>query len=226
MSQSPPTNDTDHVVLASFAAMTLVTGLVDASSYLKLGHVFTANMTGNIVFIGFGIGGAKGFSIIASLVALVGFLCGATLGGRILSRGANLGRAQVALTCEIVCLVVGIVVSAAGPTADFDVRAGIILPLGIAMGLQNSAIRKLGVADMATTVLTMTLTGIAADSTLAGGHNIHFPRRSVSVVLMLLGAIIGAALSRAGLAWPIVAAIIAVTVAIVLMRRADASASR
>jgi uncharacterized membrane protein YoaK (UPF0700 family) len=226
VSQSTPTNDTDQVVLASFAALTLVTGLVDASSYLKLGHVFTANMTGNIVFIGFGIGGAKGFSIVASLVALAGFLGGATLGGRILSTGANLRRAQLALACEIVFLGAGIVVSLVGSVGQFGVRVGVIVALGLAMGLQNAAIRKLGVADMATTVLTMTLTGIAADSTLAGGHNVHFPRRGVSVVVMLLGAVIGAALSRAGLAWPIVAAIVAVGVAIVLMRRAAAGAAR
>ena len=52
-------------------AMTVVTGLVDAFSYLLLGHVFVANMTGNVVFLGFAVAGAPGFSIAASLVALV-----------------------------------------------------------------------------------------------------------------------------------------------------------
>ena len=51
-------------------AMTLVTGLVDAFSYLVLGHVFVANMTGNVVFLAFALAGAPGFSILASLVAL------------------------------------------------------------------------------------------------------------------------------------------------------------
>lgn len=50
--------------------LTVVTGLVDAASYLKLGHVFVANMTGNVVFLGFAIAGASGLSIWASLVAL------------------------------------------------------------------------------------------------------------------------------------------------------------
>ena len=45
-----------------FIAMTLVTGLVDAFSYLVLGHVFVANMTGNLVFLGFAVAGAHGFS--------------------------------------------------------------------------------------------------------------------------------------------------------------------
>ena len=39
--------------------LTVVTGLVDAFSYLLLGHVFVANMTGNVVFLGFAIAGAK-----------------------------------------------------------------------------------------------------------------------------------------------------------------------
>ena len=61
-------------------AMTVVTGLVDAFSYLVLGHVFVANMTGNVVFLGFAVAGEDGFSIPASLVAL------GVLRGRVRSR--------------------------------------------------------------------------------------------------------------------------------------------
>ena len=50
-------------------ALTLVTGLIDAFSYLVLGHVFVANMTGNVVFLAFALAGAPGFSIAASLIA-------------------------------------------------------------------------------------------------------------------------------------------------------------
>src|SRR5882762_5282392 len=63
--------------------LTGVTGLVDAVSYLKLGHVFVANMTGNVVFLGFAIAGAKEFSVAASLVAIAAFLVGALAGGRL-----------------------------------------------------------------------------------------------------------------------------------------------
>ena len=69
--------------------LTIVTGLVDAFSYLLLGHVFVANMTGNVVFLGFAIAGAKGFSIPASLVALGSFVVGALVGGKV---GSGLGR--------------------------------------------------------------------------------------------------------------------------------------
>src|ERR1700755_3311492 len=66
--------------------LSMVTGLVDSFSYLLLGHVFVANMTGNVVFLGFALAGAPGFSIAASLVAMVAFAAGALLGGR---RGAR-----------------------------------------------------------------------------------------------------------------------------------------
>lgn len=72
--------------------LTAVTGVVDAVSILALGRVFVANMTGNVVFAGFAIVGAPGFSLSASLFALAGFLAGATLGGAIISRaGRDLG---------------------------------------------------------------------------------------------------------------------------------------
>ena len=61
--------------------LTLVTGLVDAVSILALGRVFVANMTGNVVFAGFAITGAPGFSLGASLFALGGFLVGAASAG-------------------------------------------------------------------------------------------------------------------------------------------------
>src|SRR6478672_5311261 len=63
--------------------LTVVTGLVDAFSYLALGRVFVANMTGNVVFLGFALAGAGGFSIAASLLALAAFALGAVWGGRL-----------------------------------------------------------------------------------------------------------------------------------------------
>jgi uncharacterized protein DUF1275 len=70
-------------------ALTLVTGLVDATSYLTLGRVFVANMTGNVVFLGFGIAGAGGISVWAPLTALGSFLVGGVGGGRIGARWSN-----------------------------------------------------------------------------------------------------------------------------------------
>src|ERR1700744_342736 len=70
-------------------ALTVVTGLVDAVSILTLGRVFVANMTGNVVFAGFALTGAPGFSLGALLFALGGFLAGAAAGGRLAARAGN-----------------------------------------------------------------------------------------------------------------------------------------
>src|SRR5437899_2239103 len=77
-SSSSPDPVPPSILLGIVAA----TGIVDAVSFLGLGHVFTANMTGNVVFLGFAIAGAKGLSILRSSIALVAFMLGAVLGGR------------------------------------------------------------------------------------------------------------------------------------------------
>jgi uncharacterized membrane protein YoaK (UPF0700 family) len=58
---------------ATLLALTVVTGVVDAVSYLGLGRVFTANQTGNVVFLGFAWAGAPGLSATASIVSLLAF---------------------------------------------------------------------------------------------------------------------------------------------------------
>jgi uncharacterized membrane protein YoaK (UPF0700 family) len=174
--------------------LTLVTGLVDATSYLKLGHVFVANMTGNVVFLGFGVAGAGGISIWASLTALVSFLVGGVGGGRIGSRSMSDRGRQLAVTAGAeLLLVTGALVIAAFSTHQIGTasRYAAIVLLAIAMGMQNAAARRLAVADLTTTVLTMTLTGIAADAALAGGPGAKLGRRAFSVVAMLVGALIG-----------------------------------
>jgi uncharacterized membrane protein YoaK (UPF0700 family) len=115
------------------------TGVVDAVSILALGRVFIANMTGNVVFIGFALAGAPGFSLAASLLALAGFL--------------------------------------------------IVLIAAAALGLQNATARELAVPDVTTTVLTLTLTGFAADLRQRNGQVL--PRRLLAVGAMLAGASAG-----------------------------------
>src|SRR5271156_4360497 len=150
--------------------LTVVTGLVDAFSYLVLGHVFVANMTGNVVFLAFALVGAHGFSIGASLVALVAFAAGALVSGRVVSHlGGRRGRMLAASTAVQVALVAGSLVAAwtsANPGAGLP-RYLLIVLLALATGLQNGTVRKLAVPDLTTTVPTLTVTGAAFDSRLA-----------------------------------------------------------
>ncbi len=60
------------------------------------------------------------------------------------------------------------------------------------MGVQNGAARKLAVPDLTTTVLTVTITGIAAHSSIAGGKGTKAGRRFIAIAAMLIGAVMGA----------------------------------
>ena len=114
-----PRRNSRHGPLAPLlVTLTFVTGLVDAFSYLALGHVFVANMTGNVVFLGFALAGAQGFSITASLIALAAFWCGAVVGGRV---GATLGDHRgrllgAAAALEAVLLAAAVALAALGPS--------------------------------------------------------------------------------------------------------------
>jgi uncharacterized membrane protein YoaK (UPF0700 family) len=197
-------------------AMTVVTGLVDAFSYLLLGHVFVANMTGNIVFLGFAIAGAQGFSIGASALALVAFGAGSVVGGRIGQRfGHHRGHhVAVATGTQALLLVASVILALVGSHPfGSGARYSLIVVLALAMGVQNSSVRRLAVPDLTTTVLTLTITGIGADSALGGGKGSKSGRRLISVAAMFLGALAGAALSLHGLvAWPLIIALAIVVV--------------
>jgi uncharacterized membrane protein YoaK (UPF0700 family) len=190
----PHSDSADGPLPPLLLTLTVVTGLVDATSYLKLGHVFVANMTGNVVFLGFGIAGAGGISIWASLTALGSFLVGGVAGGRIRARwSSNRARLLTAATSAELLLVAAALLVAA-LSAQYKGTASryvVIVLLAIAMGVQNAAARRLAVADLTTTVLTMTLTGLAADAALAGGHGSKLGRRALSLAAMLLGALFG-----------------------------------
>ncbi|MEU1655074.1 YoaK family protein [Streptomyces griseofuscus] len=174
--------------------LTVVSGLIDAVSYLGLGRVFTANMTGNVVVLGFAAAGAPGFSVPRTATSLCCFLLGAVAGGRVATRfGGGSRRRWARLTLAAEAVLVGLSAAAAFGWPD---RTGTVYALialtAFAMGVRNATVRKLGVPDLTTTVLTMTLTGLAADSRLGNGTGHRSPRRTASVVAMLGGAFLGA----------------------------------
>ena len=146
--------------------LTALAGIVDAVSILALGRVFVANMTGNVVFIGFAVAGAAGFSLAASLLGLTGFIVGAGAGGRLIgSLGSDRARLlTAAVSLEFVLFAVAtVVVALSGQPVSTGSRDVAIVVLAAATGVQNAIARRLAVPDLTTTVLTMTLTGLAAD---------------------------------------------------------------
>jgi uncharacterized membrane protein YoaK (UPF0700 family) len=187
----------DSILPFSLLGMTAVTGLVDAVSFLSLGHVFTANMTGNIVLLAFASTGVRQVSLAGSITALLGFLVGAVVGGRIMAGASTvvpLRAASSVFALEIVFLV-GATLAAFGysvvSSPNFLRLYAMIAFTAIAMGMRNAAVRKLAVPDLTTTVLTLTITGIAADSSLAHGTNPRLQRRIAAVVAMFAGAALG-----------------------------------
>jgi uncharacterized membrane protein YoaK (UPF0700 family) len=195
MASSP---NTEKVIAYTLLVMTAVTGLVDAVSFLSLGHVFTANMTGNIVLLAFATAHVSGLSIARSLTALLSFLIGAIFGGRIMARAgadSQIRFAAQAFVLEVVFLSVASFCSI-GYRSDLLEHSfqpfALIALTALAMGTRNAAVRKLAIPDLTTTVLTLTITGIGADSSLANGNNPRLARRVESVVAMFLGAALGA----------------------------------
>jgi uncharacterized membrane protein YoaK (UPF0700 family) len=198
-----------HPLARALLVMTFSTGLIDAVSYLGLGRVFAANMTGNIVLLGFGIAGSGGLPVVAPLVSLSAFLAGSALGGRLAVTSGDRHAEHVAraLGIEIALIFAAAIVAAAvdvGP-GRFSGDAVIAL-LALAMGVRNATVRRFGVPDLTTTVLTMTLTGLAADSRVAGGSGEGSVRRLAAVLAMLFGAVAGALLLEIGLVPPLLAA--------------------
>jgi uncharacterized membrane protein YoaK (UPF0700 family) len=177
-----------RLLLATLIVLTIISGLVDAVSYLGLGHVFTANMTGNVVLLGFAAAGASGFSAPACLTSLGAFVLGAAAAGRIARRlGSRRHLLAVAMTTEAVATGAAAAVAfAVSEVSAGGARFTIIAVLAFGMGVRNATIRRLAVPDLTTTVLTMTLTGLAADSALAGGDNRLAARRAAAVAAMLL----------------------------------------
>ncbi|MBO1417844.1 YoaK family protein [Streptomyces sp. FH025] len=179
---------------ALLLALTVTTGVVDAVSYLVLGHVFVANMTGNVVFSGFAVSGVGGVSWSATLLAVAAFGAGAYLGGRHVGGSTTHRGRLLALSTAAQCAVVLV---AAGLAALADpgrraVQLALVALLAVAMGMQNAVVRRLAVPDLTTTVLTLTTAGLFADRTTARVRGV----RVASILAMAAGALGGGLLLR------------------------------
>jgi uncharacterized membrane protein YoaK (UPF0700 family) len=203
-----------HPLALTLFTLTFTTGLIDATSYLGLGHVFTANMTGNVVLLGFGLAGTGGLPVVSPLVSLVAFLIGSGFGGLLASRIADRHRLHLGTALSIEALLTGVAaLFAAIATIHANAFSGdlVVALLAFAMGVRNATVRRIAVPDLTTTVLTMTLTGLAADSRLFGGSGSGTARRTTAFASMLAGALAGALLLKTSLALPVaVAAVLAV----------------
>jgi uncharacterized membrane protein YoaK (UPF0700 family) len=143
--------------------MTAVTGLVDAVSFLSLGSVFTANMTGNILILAFATARVTGLSVARSSTALIAFFVGAILGGRITASASADSRMRFAAQAFLLEVIFLSAASFCSIGYRSDLVEHSLQPLvliaftGLAMGTRNAAVRKLAIPDLTTTVLTLTV---------------------------------------------------------------------
>jgi uncharacterized membrane protein YoaK (UPF0700 family) len=199
--------------------LTFSTGIVDAVSVLVLGHVFVANMTGNVIFLGFWFAPRTVVDMTAALVAFVSFVAGAVLGGRLARHlDADVRRwLTVALGIEVVVLVALSILTGTGVLDYHDnTKLFLIAGLAVTFGSQNATARQFGIQELSTTVLTSTIVGIGFDSRLAGGTGQREKLRYSVVLTMCAGATVGATMIRWAVA-PVIAlaaAVVAVSAAI------------
>ena len=189
----------DGFHLSLMLALTFSTGVIDAVGYLGLDKVFTGNMTGNVVILGMALVGGSGLPVVGPLLALVGFMAGAALAGRVLKPAGPgwTGRTTVLFVLvTLVMLATAVLLFAIEDDFSRPVGVSITTVLGAAMGIQAATARFIAVKDVTTVVVTSTITGLAADSVLGSGKGGGSARRASAVVLILAGAFAGAALLK------------------------------
>jgi uncharacterized membrane protein YoaK (UPF0700 family) len=198
----------DTVHLGLMLALTFATGIIDAVGYLGLDRVFTGNMTGNVVVLGMALLGADDLPVLGPVVALAGFVAGATAAGRVL-KGADGGWTHrvtgLFAVTALVELGVGVALLVGAGADARPVQITVTTVVGAAMGVQAATARYLAVKDVPTVVVTSTLTGLASESVLGSGTGGGTVRRVAAVALILVGAATGAALLR----WDIAAGFLA-----------------
>ncbi|MCC3295125.1 DUF1275 domain-containing protein [Arthrobacter sp. zg-Y411] len=193
---------TERVHLWLMLALTFSTGVVDAVGYLGLDQVFTGNMTGNVVLLGMAFAGGTGLPVLRPVLALIFFMLGAALAGRMLRKGPQgwSSRTSVALIVVAAVITALAVFTLLADVQGNEVLGGITTSsLATAMGVQAATAKRLAVAEITTVVVTSTITGLASDSRLAGGNSRFWLRRALAIALIMLGAVAGAAALKVGL---------------------------
>jgi uncharacterized membrane protein YoaK (UPF0700 family) len=209
-----------RLTIAALLMLTFATGLVDSVSVLVLGRVFVANMTGNLVFLGFWFV-KSGVDLTGGVVSFCGFLSGAVIGGRLTRTLGHEPRRWLttALGIEVILLTVLSILAGTGVLRYHDnTKLFLLGGLAVTFGIQNATARQFGIHELSTTVLTSTIVGIGVESRLAGGTGDRQALR-VGVVLALCGgAIVGATLSNIAVA-PVLGAAAGVVAASMLIFR-------
>jgi uncharacterized membrane protein YoaK (UPF0700 family) len=216
-------------------ALTVSSGAVDAISFLNLGKVFTAFMTGNIAFLGLRVAGADAPGAAAILVSMTAFAVGVYLSTRIIKPSQGSGvwprRVTVALGVSLIGHAVFLAVwfaSHGHPSIDF---AHVLLgSWALAMGMQSAAVRSLRVEGVFTTAATATIIYLVGNITNWSATVAERRRLAGVLVSLFVGATAGGVLLvHAHLYAPVlpfVVTALVVAIAAIVLRKGDAADER
>lgn len=163
-------------------ALAAVAGYADAISYVALGQVFTANMTGSTVLLGLNLAQGNGLFALRAGVSIASFLAGVSIGAALVRQHVS-GTVWPRYVTRALAVEVGFLAlfTVVGVTAGTSDTHGIVyLLIGLAacaMGLQSIAVRSLGVVDITTTYITGTWVGLLAGLTRYLGAEVEAERK-------------------------------------------------
>lgn len=191
---------------ALLVALTFASGAVDAISFFGLGRIFSAFMTGNLVFLGFGVGDGGGPALVPVVCALVGFSAGAYVGTWIAptpstEQGLWPRRVSVALGVAVLfeAAFLAAWIASDGQPADGTIN-WLLGFSSLAMGLQTAAVRALLVPGVFTTAATFTVLALAGD--FAGSRpKAEAPRLAAVLIGLVAGAAAGGFLFINAVVW-------------------------
>ena len=211
-----------RMVLAGLFLLAATTGMVDATTFLGLGRVFTANMTGNVLLLGFSSttrpdGYTQNTILYGGLAALLAFVSGALLGAAVAGRRDATARFRAGFGTEWVFLATAAVLLFDTGATRGGLRYVVLVLFGLSMGFQSSVVRRMGVPDINTTVLTTTMAGLASDVVAVAGRAARVARRVATVAFPFLGAALGAVLEEQGVRWSALGALAALSLGVLLM---------
>jgi uncharacterized membrane protein YoaK (UPF0700 family) len=211
--------------IAGLYLITAVCGLVDAACFLSFGKVFAEMMTGNLLLLAFDIGTGEAITDhTIYFVALAAFALGAVAGGRVVR--SRVGHTRFGFAVEWCLLVLAAVATIAlDPVGDQRIQVLVVAVLAFAMGMQNALLRRHGVPDLATNVMTLTMAALIAESWAAGGKNERWQRRAASIGIFAASALLGAVLTtQIGPAAPLLAAVVLFAIALTGLTRGSPAA--
>jgi uncharacterized membrane protein YoaK (UPF0700 family) len=209
-------------------ALTFVTGIVDATSFLALGGVFSAMMTGNVVFLGLGLSGSVNSSVAGPLFAIAAYVIASAAAALLARRTGGPPFGHRASNAVEIGLLAAATCIAAATTDDADGASGYVTLalLAAAMSWRTTNVRQLGSVNVPTAVLNLTmLAGPATPGGGLAGAGDLWPR-ALALACFLGGAVTGGLLLKVDLWVPLaLAVVLSLLVGIGLSRARAALAS-